>query len=72
MKDAVRKMRKDLTSYETLKLLIKDEVHSVEQTYIQQLSDMFEEEKTKFISEEELNSLETLEQLRSRLSNIIM
>ena len=72
VKDAVRKMRKDLTSYETLKLLIKDEVHSVEQTYIQQLSDVFEEEKTKFISEEELNSLETLEQLRSRLSNIIM
>lgn len=72
VKDAVRKMRKDLTSYETLKLLIKDEVHSVEQTYIQQLSDMFEEEKAKFISEEELNSLETLEQLRSRLSNIIM
>ena len=27
---------------------------------------------SKFISEEELNSLETLEQLRSRLSNIIM
>ncbi|MBR6715223.1 MAG: dynamin family protein [Prevotella sp.] len=72
VRDAVRKMKKDLTSYETLKVLIKDEVHAVETTYIQQLSDMFEKEKTRFISEEELNSLETLEQLRTRLSNIIM
>jgi hypothetical protein len=44
----------------------------MEETYIQQLSTAFENAKANFISEEELNSLETLEQLRSRLSNIIM
>ena len=72
VRDAVRKMKKDLTSYNTLKGLIKDEVHAMETIYIKQLNDMFEAAKDSFITEEELNSLETLEQLRSRLSNIIM
>ena len=72
VRDAVRKMKKDLTSYNTLKGLIKDEVYAMETIYIKQLNDMFEAAKDSFITEEELNSLETLEQLRSRLSNIIM
>jgi hypothetical protein len=72
VRDAVRKMKKDLTSYNTLKGLIKDEVFAMETIYIKQLNDMFEAAKDSFITEEELNSLETLEQLRSRLSNIIM
>ena len=72
VRDAVRKMKKDLTSYNTLKGLIKDEVYAMETIYIKQLNDMFEAAKDSFITEGELNSLETLEQLRSRLSNIIM
>lgn len=72
VRDAVRKMKKDLTSYNTLKGLIKDEVYAMETIYIKQLNDMFEAAKDSFITEEELNSLETFEQLRSRLSNIIM
>lgn len=72
VRDAVRKMKKDLTSHNTMKNLIKDEVHATEKVYIEQLLTSFEGIRESLISREDLDSLDTLDNLSARLSNIIM
>lgn len=72
VRDAVRKMKKDLTSHNTMKNLIKDEVHATEKVYIEQLTATFQGIRDRLISREDLDSLDTLDNLSTRLSNIIM
>ncbi|MBO4315515.1 MAG: dynamin family protein [Prevotella sp.] len=72
VRDAVRKMKKDLTSHNTMKILIKDEVYATEKVYIEQLLTSFEGIRESLISREDLDSLDTLDNLSARLSNIIM
>lgn len=72
VRDAVRKMKKDLTSHNTMKNLIKDEVHATEKVYVEQVTAAFQGIKESLISREDLDSLDTLDNLSDRLSNIIM
>ena len=72
VRDAVRKMKKDLTSHNTMKNLIKDEVHATEKVYIERIAASFQGIRESLISREDLDSLDTLDDLSARLSNIIM
>lgn len=72
VRDAVRKMKKDLTSHNTMKNLIKDEVHATEKVYIERIAASFQGIRESLISREDLDSLDTLDNLSARLSNIIM
>ena len=72
VRDAVRKMKKDLTSHNTMKNLIKDEVHATEKVYIERIAASFQGIRESLISREDLDSLDTLDDLSDRLSNIIM
>lgn len=72
VRDAVRKMKKDLTSHNTMKNLIKDEVHATEKVYVEQMTAAFQGIRESLISREDLDSLDTLDNLSARLSNIIM